>query len=78
MTFGSYCLKVVPAGDVEALGIMLRRMDVDILITGYTHKFQVPHRSPIDNGKPYSIYCLEFMMWTWNHPSLFVLTETEK
>lgn len=37
-------LKVVPAGDVEALGIMLRRMDVDILVTGYTHKFQVTHR----------------------------------
>lgn len=34
-------MKVVPAGDVESLGIMLRRMNVDILITGHTHKFQV-------------------------------------
>eukprot|EP00210_Caulerpa_lentillifera_P005628 g5381.t1 len=29
--------QVVPAGDVEALGILMRRLNVDILVTGHTH-----------------------------------------
>jgi len=33
--------QVVPAGDVAALGILVRRLDVDILLTGHTHIFQV-------------------------------------
>ena len=38
-------IQVVPWGDNESLGIMQRQMDVDILITGHTHKFKVilPH-----------------------------------
>merc|ERR1711916_217827 len=32
--------QVVPWGDPEALAIMLRQLDVDILITGHTHKFK--------------------------------------
>merc|ERR1711959_292100 len=32
--------QVVPWGDNESLGIMQRQMDVDILITGHTHKFK--------------------------------------
>jgi vacuolar protein sorting-associated protein 29 len=31
--------QVVPWGDREALGILQRQLDVDVLITGHTHKF---------------------------------------
>jgi vacuolar protein sorting-associated protein 29 len=32
--------QVVPWGDTESLAIIQRQLDVDILITGHTHKFQ--------------------------------------
>lgn len=32
--------QVVPWGDPEALGLIQRQLDVDILITGHTHKFE--------------------------------------
>eukprot|EP00163_Fabomonas_tropica_P014986 TRINITY_DN2730_c0_g1_i1.p1 TRINITY_DN2730_c0_g1~~TRINITY_DN2730_c0_g1_i1.p1 ORF type:complete len:184 (+),score=50.77 TRINITY_DN2730_c0_g1_i1:195-746(+) len=32
--------QVVPWGDPESLAILLRQLDVDILITGHTHKFK--------------------------------------
>mmetsp|Transcript_664 Transcript_664/g.2421 ORF Transcript_664/g.2421 Transcript_664/m.2421 type:complete len:187 (+) Transcript_664:448-1008(+) len=32
--------QVVPWGDMEALAMQQRQMDVDILVTGHTHKFQ--------------------------------------
>eukprot|EP01102_Stenamoeba_stenopodia_P009890 TRINITY_DN2935_c0_g1_i1.p1 TRINITY_DN2935_c0_g1~~TRINITY_DN2935_c0_g1_i1.p1 ORF type:complete len:194 (-),score=35.76 TRINITY_DN2935_c0_g1_i1:126-707(-) len=31
--------QIVPWGDREALGILQRQLDVDILVTGHTHKF---------------------------------------
>ena len=31
---------VVPWGDREALAMVQRKLDVDILITGHTHKFE--------------------------------------
>ncbi|GMH42375.1 hypothetical protein BSKO_10294 [Bryopsis sp. KO-2023] len=55
--------QVVPGGDVEALGILLRRMDVDILITGHTHKFQVEQfedhllMNPGSGTGAYSMFC---------------------
>jgi len=33
--------QIVPWGDPESLGILQRKMDVDILVTGHTHKFEV-------------------------------------
>lgn len=33
--------QVVPWGDKEALAILQRQMDVDILVTGHTHTFEV-------------------------------------
>jgi vacuolar protein sorting-associated protein 29 len=33
--------QVVPWGDAEALGNLQRKLDVDILITGHTHKNEV-------------------------------------
>ena len=33
--------QVVPWGDKEALAILQRQMDVDILVTGHTHAFEV-------------------------------------
>eukprot|EP01002_Notosolenus_urceolatus_P013753 NODE_4695_length_773_cov_18.245856_g3905_i0.p1 GENE.NODE_4695_length_773_cov_18.245856_g3905_i0~~NODE_4695_length_773_cov_18.245856_g3905_i0.p1 ORF type:complete len:191 (+),score=53.51 NODE_4695_length_773_cov_18.245856_g3905_i0:162-734(+) len=39
--------QVVPWGDKEALGIMLRKLDVDVLISGHTHE----HKSIQDQGK---------------------------
>jgi predicted phosphodiesterase len=32
---------VVPWGDKEALAILQRRLDVDILVAGHTHEFKV-------------------------------------
>ncbi|XP_064392692.1 vacuolar protein sorting-associated protein 29-like [Halichondria panicea] len=32
--------QVVPWGDIESLGIVQRQLDVDILISGHTHKFE--------------------------------------
>lgn len=32
--------QVIPWGDPEALSLIQRQLDVDILITGHTHKFQ--------------------------------------
>ncbi|KAG0221503.1 Metallo-dependent phosphatase-like protein [Mortierella sp. GBAus27b] len=32
--------QVIPWGDTEALNITARQMDVDILLTGHTHKFE--------------------------------------
>ena len=32
--------QVVPWGDPEALALIQRQLDVDILITGHTHKFE--------------------------------------
>ena len=33
--------QIVPWGDLEALGIVARQMDVDILVTGLTHEAKV-------------------------------------
>jgi len=33
--------QVVPWGDREALAILQRQLDVDILVTGHTHAFEV-------------------------------------
>lgn len=42
MDFRSLCLpQVVPWGDKEALAILQRQLDVDILVTGHTHDFKV-------------------------------------
>jgi vacuolar protein sorting-associated protein 29 len=32
--------QVVPWGDPDALAILARQMDVDILVSGHTHKFE--------------------------------------
>ncbi|GBB88682.1 hypothetical protein RclHR1_15240003 [Rhizophagus clarus] len=32
--------QVIPVGDVESLSIVARQMDVDILLTGHTHRFE--------------------------------------
>ena len=32
--------QVVPWGDLESLALVCRQLDVDILITGHTHKFE--------------------------------------
>ena len=32
--------QVVPWGDLESLAMVQRQLDVDILISGHTHKFQ--------------------------------------
>lgn len=37
--------QVVPWGDKEALAILQRQLDVDILVTGHTHAFEVSWRS---------------------------------
>lgn len=36
----SYFTKIIPWGDTDALAILQRQLDVDILITGHTHKFE--------------------------------------
>ncbi len=36
--------QVVPWGDRDALAILQRKLDCDVLISGHTHKFEVPHR----------------------------------
>lgn len=32
--------QVIPVGDIESLSIVARQMDVDILLTGHTHRFE--------------------------------------
>ena len=32
--------QVVPWGDTDALGLLQRKLDVDILVTGHTHEFK--------------------------------------
>lgn len=32
--------QVIPVGDAESLSIVARQMDVDILLTGHTHRFE--------------------------------------
>ncbi len=40
--------QIVPWGDIEAMGMMQRQLDVDILVTGHTHKFAVtPHEGKL-------------------------------
>ena len=34
-------VQVVPWGDMESLALLQRRLNVDILVSGHTHKFQV-------------------------------------
>ena len=36
----SQLLQVVPWGDTDALGLLQRKLDVDILVTGHTHEFK--------------------------------------
>mgnify|MGYP002388947472 CR=1 FL=1 len=33
-------MQIVPWGDAAALGLVQRQLDVDMLITGHTHKFE--------------------------------------
>jgi len=35
-----FCLQIVPWGDPDALAMVQRQLDVDILITGHTHQFE--------------------------------------
>jgi putative phosphoesterase len=39
--------QVVPWGDKEALAILQRQLDVDILVTGHTHAFEVGARGTV-------------------------------
>ncbi|CAD7695196.1 unnamed protein product [Ostreobium quekettii] len=53
--------QVVPSGDVEALAILQRRLDVDILVTGHTHKFlvhQYEDRLLMNPGSATGAYCM--------------------
>ena len=34
------CVQIVPWGDLESLALVCRQLDVDILISGHTHKFE--------------------------------------
>ena len=34
-------LQVVPCGDTDALALLQRRLNVDILVSGHTHEFMV-------------------------------------
>lgn len=36
----NFSLQVVPWGDPESLALIQRQLDVDILISGHTHKFE--------------------------------------
>ena len=36
--------QIVPWGDIEALSLLQRNLDVDILVTGHTHKFEATER----------------------------------
>ena len=36
----SLLVQIIPWGDKEALAIKRRQLDVDILVTGHTHKFE--------------------------------------
>lgn len=40
---------MVPWGDPQALSMLQRKLDVDILITGHTHEYKVPP-TPDDYG----------------------------
>ena len=42
--------QVVPWGEKESLAMLQRQLDVDVLITGHTHKCKVPPRAPRDVG----------------------------
>ncbi len=44
--------QVVPWGDSEALAILQRKLDVDILVTGHTHEFKV-HLRPLSSVLPF-------------------------
>ena len=46
--------QVVPWGDNEALAILQRKLDVDILVTGHTHEFKVG----AGGARPYCLSCL--------------------
>ncbi len=37
----THCSQVVPWGDAESLANLQRKLDVDILVTGHTHKNDV-------------------------------------
>lgn len=40
--------QIVPWGDIEAMAILQRQLDVDVLVTGHTHKFAVtPHEGKL-------------------------------
>ena len=38
--------QVVPWGEKESLAMLQRQLDVDVLITGHTHKCKVPPQAP--------------------------------
>lgn len=56
---------MVPAGDMEALGIVMRRLDVDILVSGHTHIFKIDQQdgrlliNPGSATGAYSLYTEE-------------------
>jgi vacuolar protein sorting-associated protein 29 len=33
--------QIVPWGDIEAMSMLQRQLDVDVLVTGHTHKFAI-------------------------------------
>lgn len=52
--------QVVPWGDTESLAMVQRQLDVDILITGHTHKFEAyEHEGKfyINPGSATGAYC---------------------
>ena len=50
--------QVVPWGDMEAMALLQRRLDVDILVSGHTHEFKVhaenmPNKSSVPRSSVY-------------------------
>ncbi|KVH92718.1 Phosphodiesterase [Cynara cardunculus var. scolymus] len=57
---GNLCIKVVPWGDLDSLAMVQRQLDVDILVSGHTHRFMAyKHETGmvINPGSATGSYC---------------------
>lgn len=57
-----HCAQVVPWGSNDALALVQRKLNVDILITGHTHEFQVS-RAPV-GMLPAAFFLISVLIYT--------------
>ena len=45
-----HCTQIVPWGSNDALALVQRKLDVDILVSGHSHEFKVGRPLPISSS----------------------------